>query len=237
VKIATPVAAALALVLAPALAVRASAGKRPLDLVIAVDTSGSMDDEVNEVEAGLNDFATHLRGQGHDLHIILLAEAGALCVPAPLGSGACPADENLPGYRHVLAAVGSTDALERILSLQSEYTSSLRPGSRRVLLVVSDDESDMSASAFTAQLTALDPDFASFQFSAIAASVNPVCLPVPNACCRPPFELLAAAEGAVYKQLVDQTSGAFYDLCLQDFAPAWPALAAAVAIFLDGFEE
>jgi hypothetical protein len=41
------------------------------------------------------------------------------------------------------------------------------------------------------------------------------------------FSPLAAAEGVVYKQLVIQHSGAFYDLCLQDFTPAWPQIAGA----------
>ena len=62
---------------------------------------------------------------------------------------------------------------------------------------------------------------------------------VPDACNNgefPPLPL-AAEEGVVYKQLVAQTGGVFYDLCLQDFDPAWPKIAALdTSLFRDGFE-
>jgi hypothetical protein len=68
--------------------------------------------------------------------------------------------------------------------------------------------------------------------------VDPVCLlSTGNACCPDFVTPVAAAEGVVYKQLVAQTSGAFYDLCTQDFTPAWARIADAVAIFVDGFED
>jgi hypothetical protein len=226
----------LALMLAPPFALEVSAARPPLDLIVAVDTSGSMDHEMAEVQSELNQFTVLLQAKGYDLRVILIADPVELCVPAPLGSGNCPADENLPGYRHVAAAIGSTDALARIVALHAQYASSLRAGSRRVLLVVTDDESGTSASAFVAQLTAVDPDFADMQFHAIAASVDPQCFPSPNACCVD-LQPIAAAEGTVYKQLVTQTSGVFYDLCTQDFTPAWARIADAVAIFVDGFED
>jgi hypothetical protein len=227
---------AMALVLAPALAPPASAARRPLDLIVAVDTSGSMDEEVARVRAGLNDLAVYLDQQGHDLHVILIADPAGLCVPAPLGSGACPADEKLPGYRHVAATVSSNDALQQVIAQHGQYAASLRAGSRRAILVVSDDDSDLGASAFRTQLSAPDAGFATFTFLAIASSADPFCFPGNENVCCPNGMPVAAAEGVVYKQLVAQTTGGFYDLCLQDFIPAWPQLARVIAIFLDGFE-
>ena len=86
-----------------------------------------------------------MRAKGFDLHLILIAAASpdGPCVPAPLGSGSCPADENLPGYRHVVSSVASRDALTHVINGYPQYSSSLRPGSRRVTLAVSDDDSDV----------------------------------------------------------------------------------------------
>jgi hypothetical protein len=227
---------ALTLALAVVVASPAGAARPPLDVIVVVDTSGSMDEEVTQVQAGLNSFATSLRAKGYDLHLILIADA-SICVPAPFGSGNCPADENLPGYRHVVQSVGSNDSLDRVLVSYPQYSASLRPGSRRVFLEVSDDDSDLSANNFTSQLIATDAGFAQFQFHAIVASTEPVFLPPGNVCNPGGLNPLAAAEGVVYKQLVAQTEGAFYDLCLQDFTPAWDRIADAIAIFLDGFES
>jgi hypothetical protein len=219
--------------------VQALAGGTPLDVVVAVDTSGSMDLEVAEVEGGLNHFANALHARGYDPRLVAIAAASDLCVPAPLGSGACPADENLPGYRHVTFAISSNDALQQILNLYPNYQASLRAGALRWILVVSDDDSDLSAASFGSQLVPLDAAFAGYRFHAIAASVAPSLI-VPDACNTgefPPLPL-AAAEGAVYKQLVAQTGGVFYDLCLQDFDPAWPKIAALdTSLFRDGFES
>jgi hypothetical protein len=48
------VAVTFALTLAPTVAPQATAARRPLDVIVVVDTSGSMDLEVAEVPAGLN---------------------------------------------------------------------------------------------------------------------------------------------------------------------------------------
>jgi len=232
-----PASLVLAFLAGPTLVPSAEAARPALDAIVVVDTSGSMDAEAAEVQAGLNVFATILQGKGYDLHLILIADA-TICAPAPLGSGNCVAgDQNLPGYRHVLVSVDSNDSLDQVLATYPQYSASLRPGSRRVFLEVSDDDSDLSANDFTVQLIATDAGFARFQFHAIVASTDPLFLPPGNVCNPGGFNPLAAAEGAVYKQLVAQTGGAFYDLCLQDFDPAWPAIADAIAIFLDGFEN
>ena len=90
------------------------------DVILALDTSGSMHDEQRMVETHLNSFALTLTNAGIDLRFILIA-GNEVCVPAPLGSGVCSADQNLERYRHVPVSVGSNDALARILSTHSEW--------------------------------------------------------------------------------------------------------------------
>jgi hypothetical protein len=209
---------------------------QPADIIIAVDTSGSMDEESAEVQANLNNFASIILASGIDVHVVLIADAG-VCIPAMLGSGSCPGDENLPIYQHVVQTVNSNDALQVILATYPQWAGSLRPDASKTFLVVSDDESDLSAGDFTNQLLALDPPtFEGFKFDAIVSFDDPQsCL---TACflsgcvgcgvCCPSCMPLAAAEGEVYKQLVMQTMGVSGDLCAQDFDGVFADMATSV---------
>lgn len=196
------------------------------DVLIVLDTSGRMGEEALEVQRQLNGFVSTIRASGIDLNLVLIAASGGICAPAPLGSGACPDDQNLPGYRHVTTAVGSTNALSQILATYSQWSASLRPGSQRTIIVISDDESGMTAQSFTTQLLALDPTFAGYRFNSIVATLDPVPNPA-NVCTS-----IASARGAQYIDLSTSTGGVVANLCEQDFGPAFGAMAMAV---IDGF--
>jgi hypothetical protein len=209
---------------------------QPADIIIAVDTSGSMDEESAEVQANLNNFAAIILASGVDAHVVIIAD-DSICIPAMLGTGNCPGDENLPAYRHVVQTVGSTNALELIISTYPQWKDSLRPNATKTIAVVSDDESDLSANDFTNQLLALDPPtFQGFKFDAIVSFEDPqACVAgcIFNGCagcgtCCPNCMPLAAAEGGVYKQLVQQTTGVSGDLCAQDFDAVFADMATSV---------
>ncbi len=216
----------------------ATAEKQPADIILAVDTSGSMSEESAEVQQNLNNFATIITNSGIDVHVVLIADA-SVCIPGPLGSGACGgADESLPAYRHVVQTVNSNDALQVILTTYPQWQPSLRPNATKTFLVVSDDDSDMSASAFTSQLLALDPPtFQGFLFHGIVANSDVLdCFgftcPMNNPCCYAPGPFgcssYGAAEGTVYKELAMQTMGISGDLCSQEFDPIFQDLAEGV---------
>jgi hypothetical protein len=214
--------------------------KQPADIIIAVDTSGSMSEESAEVQQNLNNFATIITNSGIDVHVVLIADAN-VCIPAPLGSGSCGgADELLPGYRHVVQTVNSNDALQVILNTYPQWQPSLRANATKTFLVVTDDNSDMSAADFTNQLLALDPPtFQGFLFHGIVANSDVLdCFGFtcpnnpPNPCCYSPGPIgcdsYGAAEGTVYKQLTMQTMGITGDLCAQEFDPIFQAMAEGV---------
>ncbi len=216
---------------------QATAQKQPADIVIAVDTSGSMDEESAEVQQNLNNFAAIIVGSGIDVHVVLIADA-SVCIPPPLGAG-CPSDELLPAYRHVVQTVNSNDGLQVILSTYPQWKDSLRPGASKTIAIVSDDNSSMSAQDFTNQLLALDPPtFQGFKFDAIISFESPDvctacffnCAACSSACCNQALfcEPISADEGTVYKQLVQQTGGVIGDLCSQDFDPVFQDMATAV---------
>jgi len=225
----------------------AKAQLQPADIVIAVDTSGSMDQESAQVQDNLNAFASIITGSGVDVHVVLIAD-NTVCIPQPLGSGQCGgADEKLPNYRHVVQTVGSNNALQLIHETYDQWKDTLRPGATKTLAVVTDDDSSMSAAEFTSLLLAKDPPtFQGFKFDAIASLIDPdsitfTCLSCAlngmftcNACqekccdkmlgCTP----LPADEGKVYKQLVAQTGGILGDLCIQDFGPVFQDMATGI---------
>jgi len=205
-----------------------------VDIVIAIDNSGSMDFEAGFVQDYMNDFSEQIVLAGVDAHIVLISATSeqsdnGICVDVPLGSGACPDDSNPPSYLHVPQSVGSTDSLYQIYSTYSLWAEMIRPGSHRHFLVVSDDNADDSAADFIGWMTdSIDPPIPEFKFHAITASVGPVEAVMTSFCVA--FSVpLTANKGVVYEELVALTGGVYGDLCLQDFAPVFDELATVVS--------
>jgi hypothetical protein len=188
------------------------------DIIFAVDSSGSMDEEIVFVQENLNRFSQQIVMSGVDARVIMLADQDDVCVGAPLGSGGCPADSNPPRYIHVDEKVGSNDALNVYVDSFPSYRAHLRPGTRKVFVVISDDDAtdgpNNSAAAFRAAVQQLDATlFADWAYSGI------FCF---DECDD------AAAIGTVHAELVRLTGGVSGDLCLQDFAPVFDQLAKAI---------
>lgn len=186
---------------------------QPADIIIAVDTSGSMNEEIVFVQDHMNDLSDIITASGIDAHVVMIADDN-VCVPAPLGSGQCNGnDENLPIYRHVVEGVGSNNALEMFIETYPQWSAQLRPNAAKIFVVVTDDDSDMNAGEFTMQIVATDPTFQDFKLDGIFCFDD-----CPD----------AAQVGDVYKELVAQTMGVSGDLCLQDFGPVFMDIATNV---------
>jgi hypothetical protein len=198
----------------------------PADIVWAVDTSGSMVEEAQAVQASINAFSQQISASGIDVHVVMLAKypflfAPGICVPAPLGSGKCPpmgTDTLLPNFwHHPLAAIESVDAAAQLVKLFPAYKFMLRPGVKKYVVVVTDDDSkngsassgnagkyDGNANAFIDDFTGLDPmmnDGAGgkmWKLSAVYSFTQ---------CSN------AANVGDVWKQLVNTTGGVHGDIC------------------------
>ncbi len=105
--------------------------RRPVDIIFVIDNSSSMQEEIEAVEARINeDFAAIIEDSGLDYRVIMVSRYGdvsqpfgsggstayPICVGPPLGANACadPANEvPAPSERffHYSANVGSNDAL------------------------------------------------------------------------------------------------------------------------------
>lgn len=113
---------------------------RPVDIVMVVDQSESMDAEIAGVKANLNSFTTTLNNSGIDFRFILLAKRGTgtydMCVPAPLGGANC-ADGTR--FKQVDSRVYSNDALYAIQQRIDPIEAFMREDSLRVFIVITDD--------------------------------------------------------------------------------------------------
>jgi len=157
--------------------------RQPVDIIVVIDNSGSMQDEIDAVERSINvDFANVLQASGVDYRVILISrheKAGrdtSICVTAPLSSNAtCPPVPDQPAfsehfYQYSLK-VDSLNSLELIIDTYHAATPDefklapmgwsawLRPAAQKVFLEITDDNSTRMTSAdFDSKLLALSPE-------------------------------------------------------------------------------
>lgn len=145
----------------------------PVDIIWMVDNSASMEPAVAEIKAGLNAFAALIAAKKLDYKVIMLAlrsktspitVAGSIrypvCIPPPLaGDDNCG---NGARFFHSHVDVKSTQPLEQFLGTldQTEgykvgqergaepWKAELRPAASRTIVVVTDDNSRLSATDF-----------------------------------------------------------------------------------------
>jgi hypothetical protein len=206
-----------------ALSQQAQTKFKPVDIIWAVDTSGSMNVERKAVETHLNTFAQKIIAAGIDAHVVLIADPGGMCIGAPLGKGSCPGGSQLPTFVHVEKYVGSHSALSAFVAFYPAYKPALRQKSLKVFTVVTDDNTQAgsinSAAEFTQAVANLEPGwFDDWKLSGIY-------------CTGKGCSSNCAATGHTYNALVTQTSGMAGDLCggnASGFTPVFDSLAKAI---------
>jgi hypothetical protein len=218
---------------------------QPVDIIFGIDTSGSMSEEVAQVQQNLNAFSEQIIASGIDVRVIMLASFQGLgavsggtavdgpCIAPPLGSGTCPDDSNPPTYVHLVQPVASWDVLDVYINAYPNYRPHLRENSLKTFVTISDDNADSETSPFgplgvrpthhdadqfIAAVEALEPGspmWTMWRYSGIYS-----------------FTLCPSAQfgaiGVVHEDLVMRTGGVAGDLCLQEFAPVFDALAEQV---------
>lgn len=139
-----------------------------IDIVFGIDTSGSMSEEVAEVQQNPNRFSRQIIDSGIDVRVLVLStlQGAALlggvtvdgpCIVPPLGSGQCPNDSNPPSYVHVDTMVASWDVLDVYVNAYPMYREHLRENSLKTFVTISDDNADSSTSPFGPLTAARDP--------------------------------------------------------------------------------
>jgi len=229
----------------------------PVDIIWVVDNSNSMQPAIAEVKNGINAFANLISASNLDYKVILLSHRGtsdlSICVPPPLsGDTACG---NGPRFFQSSVDILSTQPLEQFLGTLGQTTGyqpgdprggepwadELRPDATKTIVIVTDDNSRLSATQFTSfaggqnpfnSLTLppgiLDPSwnglFDGFLFSGIYGWGN---ANDPSVICEYPDMTSPPSAGPTYTTLVSQTGGVRAQIC--DGASAWGPFFDAVA--------
>lgn len=216
----------------------------PVDIVFAIDNSPSLEDEIAEVRANMNAFASSVVANGLDARIVIVSclpgDCGGhpnnfgICIDEPLGAvGGCDEpppydDTNLPDYLHVDERIPSMKVLERIVDTYADWSSMIRPDSTVHFVVISDDTDEWSATDFHTALLAADASLDGYFFHGIFAFLgkdDACAISSSEPCCT---YAAPTGEGVPYRDLVNQTGGQMGDLCLQDFDPVFAAIATTV---------
>jgi len=229
----------------------------PVDIIWMVDNSNSMEPSIAEVKAGLNDFADLIAASDLDYRVILLSKRGTapleICVPEPLaGDAACG---NGPRFFQSSVDVLSTQPLEQFLGTLGQtdgymfgqarggepWAQELRLEATKTIVVVTDDNARLSATAFqtfaggqnpfnslTLPPGILEPTyngmFDGFLFSGIYGWGDPND---PSVICQYPDTSSPPSAGPTYTTLVQLSGGVRAKIC--DGAPAWASFFDSVA--------
>lgn len=147
----------------------------PVDIIIVIDSSGSMDGEIAAVQRNINsNLASILGSAGVDYRVILIGDYPRICIEAPLSgipsctSGRPATPTSGERFFHYDRTVGSTNSLSLILSTYNTadphgvaptgWGGLLRPGAARAFLEISDDDSAMDWNVFDTMLLALSAE-------------------------------------------------------------------------------
>lgn len=156
--------------------------KRLVDIVLVVDNSGSMTDEIVAVQGSINgSFADILGRSGLDYRVIAVARHGSamatqsICISRPLSSIDCstplPVQPGLnpPRFYQYSVEIGSLDSFRRLIATYNGaqkdefnlapmgWSQWLRNDAFKVFIEITDDNSDLDENAFETQLFALSP--------------------------------------------------------------------------------
>jgi hypothetical protein len=202
---------------------------RPLDIVWVIDSSGSMEDEAATVQANMNDFAAQIAGAGiDDYRVVVITRKGWVKVPNPLGSDSTH-------FLFVDEDVQSNEPLIDLVDRFDSYGSFLQPNAITHFVVVTDDESAMSASEFLAKMKEkLGKD--DFFVHAIASedTTHQSCLFPGFLCVDMPgcgnANNFASAPGKEHYAAAMATGGLTFSICTDDWKSLFNKLAEKVSV-------
>lgn len=216
-----------------------------IDIVWAIDTSGSMSEEVEQVQRNLGNFTASLASRS-DVRLLVVAERPTSAGSLGIGIELRPQSSE---RRQIEIPVGSTNALailaagfcnslfglydpvgseavcgrnvgylegsHNVASAGGRLRSAIRPDSKVVMVVVTDDnamgvDDKNFLSLIKTQLNGRQPTIYAFR----GVQSRPGCR--------------IANPGFAYDQLASATGGRVFDICTPDWSPNFSTLAASV---------
>jgi hypothetical protein len=206
-----------------------------VDIIIGVDTTSSMVEEIGFTEQNMNAFSQQIASAGIDARVIVisglkdgmppfLVNVDGVCIGAPLGSGSCPADTKAPGYVHIAQHLANWDMLQFYVDLYPMYKQHLRETSLKSFVSISDGNVGGNISNFIYPITVDTAD----KFIAAVQAFQPGTNMWKDWRYSAIYSFTACGlgndVGAVHDELVTKTDGVRGDLCLQNFKPVFDDL-------------
>jgi len=172
----------------------------PLDMFWVIDNSGSMNEEAALVRSNFEAFLTELN-KSTNFRFLLLSLENVLNLGL-LNGVSIPAGFDPNTHYQINQFVDSRNGPQLLLSaLGSAPAGFLRSNSKKIIVFVTDDNSQLPATDFMNSLTTSRgwsaKDVSVFSFIGQSRQLSP-CM---------------AAEGVVYKDLAAQTGGKTYNIC------------------------
>lgn len=236
----------------------AAAIKPPVDIIFAIDQSGSMSDDIANVKANINKLSSELNKTGLDYRVVMIAgyntssvnNTGAaystsstyqVCVPAPLGGATCGAGTSK--FRASNVHIESYDSLKSIVLSYDMTTSTtkwkdfLRTTATKVIIPITDDNSNYSGTSWMYGLSATDFDTQLLAKSGAPFGTkskrNYVVYPIVGAPAYPSESPKCGSNavntGSEYIALAKLTKGKWFPICLTDFGPVFTEMAKSIA--------
>lgn len=180
-----------------------------VDMIWVVDNSGSMTEEVAIIRKNLGDFLLSLEERAK-LNFTLITSARHT-------NGMALSNWALSrGYKQISQFIDSRDSLIKLIELAPKLINpGIRANSKKIVVIVSDDNSDMSSNLFLTGLSKLFnlDQFKIFGFVGLSRSLSPCINNV----------------GSQYIKLAELTDGKTFNICEADWTPYFENLVKDVA--------
>lgn len=198
-----------------------------IDIVVWIDTSGSMSQEAKWTNENMNKFTQYLENKKIDYRLVLYGTGLGLCIGPPLGDGACNSAQPQK-FLTLKFGVASTNGLT-LMQTQANFDKFklfLRPDATHNMLGITDDNSSTPAATFKANYekllsnAGLNPKFI---YHAICAYINE----------QNPNQAGICNTGASYSSqhiaLAQSTGGTLFQVCKTDWTAIFDGLSKAIA--------
>ena len=203
---------------------------KPVDIIWVIDSSPSMEEEIAQIQANLNQFTEQITSSGLDLRVALVAaERDALidnrryigvCIPPPLSAEAICPDVDSEGYRHVRLNVHSSDPLDKLIEASPQLADFTRPDSLKHLVIVTDDDAGWGTNQeeFLTFL-GMTPHLEGAMVHSVVDLVGYMssCVFDDNCSC-------GEERGQTYIDLSMSTGGSIFSVCEADWGPLFSTL-------------
>lgn len=198
-----------------------------IDIVVWIDTSGSMSQEAAWTNQNMNKFTQYLENKKIDYRLVLYGTGLGLCIGPPLGDAACNSAQPQK-FLTIKQGVASTNGLTMMQTQTNfdKFKQFLRADAVHNMIGITDDQSATPAATFKTNYSnllskqGLNPNFV---YHAICSFVNAAN---PNQAGNCPT---GASYGSQHIALAQSTGGTLYQVCLNDWTAIFDGLSKAVA--------